>query len=559
MHSRGKYFAGSMVMLLGGCFVAYDLDEFDGNGASSSSSGSGGEGGTGGMSVSSSSSSGESSSSSGIGGSGGGGGGIACDPLICKYPPPNCNTSDCTALDWAKRYGPAGSDQTALSIKVKPGTGGVEDILIAGTYTVTTGQLFDIAGQPLSAPQGFTGFVAQLSSTMPVTARWAMSKDPGEIGSVTADKEGNVLIAGFKHTPTADYFILEKLSSATPPTVLSRKELGGNGFDTYAIDADTDSDGNAYVVGATTGNFIITCPEPGMTSVQIPAGMFILKYNSAGECQWVETYSIVDKVTPKAIRVDSIKKRVFVTGHFHNLLANGKGTLPGTVGEKMFLVGHNADTGAATAIYGYGESVAGGGGAVYPAGLELDSDGMVFVGGQVKGKTVFSPDLANNSHTGAFLARIDPASDQRTSTLIAGSPTPGQLEGVTGTDIALNGTTLALSGAFAGRITVGPNNTVVESPEPMLSGTTRSNTPFLAMYETMNLGLRSFEAFPGHGEGFKKGTVKVDMSTMSVVLAGGWSKTLDFSRGTNNENLLTQDPASTNADVFLAKFLYSNP
>lgn len=538
MHSFDKLLFGAAIATLGGCILAYDYDAHDttgvGGDAGSANGGSGGFGGTGGSTSSS-------SSSSGMGGAGGAGGAVACNVSICNDPSlENCNVGSCNTLDWTRRFGTLMALQEARAVTLDS----AGNIIVGGAYSTDA---FDMGGTMLPATGSLTGFVARLNVTGAV--EMAKQTTAGAVLGIATDAMNDVIVAGYQVQGTEEFFLVQKRTIANSLNLAWGVSYGVSPVKTRALAVDTDANNNIYVAGTTSGNFSIDCP----TATTISMGMFILKLGPDSTCQWVEEYSTagIDNITPTALRVGN-DMNVWVTGHFQAVLADSAGNqLKSTGGRDMFLLRHNVDTGVPGLPYGYGPGADNLGGTIAPADIDIDAQGNIFVAGTLQGQTVFDPTQVQGQIS-AFVTKIDSTTGVHFPFVLRASAGVGESAHATG--VAMGGGKLFVSGMFAGKITV--DATQPDVVAPLDGGVAQSNTAFLAVFDPVLLKLLSFEYFAGYGHQPGAGTVKVAAGQTSTVLAGGWSKSLDFANGMGGPNFLAQDPSSMATDVFIAKFSY---
>ncbi|MBK9263462.1 MAG: hypothetical protein IPM54_27110 [Polyangiaceae bacterium] len=546
MDSFNKLLIGTSIAMLGGCILAYDYDKHDGQGTG----GSGGEnaGGTGGGTAATGGNGGEpagSSSSSGMGGAGGTGGIGECNVSICNDPAlANCNAGTCMQLAWAKRFGSLEKRQEVNTVALDKN----ENIIIAGAYSQDA---FSLDAVPLPPGASYQSFLARMHAGGGV--EWAQQGPSGEYLAVAADSKGDIIAAGFLKSGETEYSYIEKRSPSNPTATIWN--ISSSNANQYArITAiDVDASDNIYAVGTTTSGFNIECPAGSGTMVNIVTGMFIIKYNGNGACQWAQTYSTgAGNVKPVAMRLDNASN-LWITGQFQNILSNSVVNKDAGAGADMFLAPHNTETGAPLNLYVYGQS-GGGSGSIEPAAIEVDETGNVVVVGQVNGQTVFEPGLASGQPA-AFVARIRPADGAPNAIVLPGGAQV--FEGTRASGVALGAGKLFVSGTFATTMAVDPARPDIVGP--VAPGGGASNTAFLAVLDPVVFKLLSFEYFAGHGESFTSRHVHVAVAQSSTILAGGWTKSLDFSNGQGGQNFLMQDPSSTEADIFVARFIAGIP
>jgi hypothetical protein len=130
--------------------------------------------------------------------------------------------------------------------------------------------------------------------------------------SVTTDNSGNVYVAGYTRAGLDgqtfvggfyDLFITKYNASGTKQWT---RQLGSTGDD-YANGITTDSSGNVYVTGATTGGL------DGNTSAGLE-DIFITKYNASGTKQWTRQLGTTRPEFGRGIVAD-VSGDIYVTGY----------------------------------------------------------------------------------------------------------------------------------------------------------------------------------------------------------------------------------------------------
>jgi len=158
----------------------------------------------------------------------------------------------------------------------------------------------------------------------PVVASWSGTKQLGSSGTdvgkgIATDSSGNIYVTGYTdggldgntNSGSNDLFVVKYDSSGTKQWT---QQLGTSYIDT-ATGITTDSSGNVYVTGYTSG---------GLDGNTKPAGsyipdLFVVKYDSGGAKQWTKQLgtSLRDEAT--GIATDS-SGNVYVTGHTYGEL-----------------------------------------------------------------------------------------------------------------------------------------------------------------------------------------------------------------------------------------------
>jgi hypothetical protein len=130
--------------------------------------------------------------------------------------------------------------------------------------------------------------------------------------SVATDVSGNVYVAGFTLggldgntlTGTNDFFVTKYDSSGVKQYT---KQLGVAGVESYGYGVATDTSGNVYVTGTTSGEL------DGNTLTGISV-FFVTKYNSSGVKQYTKVLGVAGKSTQGAGVATDASGNVFVAG-----------------------------------------------------------------------------------------------------------------------------------------------------------------------------------------------------------------------------------------------------
>src|SRR6266536_2483516 len=193
----------------------------------------------------------------------------------------------------------------------------------------------------------------------PVQEAWvARYNGPGNLDdgghAIAGDSSGNVYVTGGSHGSGTDLdYATIKYTSAGQQQWVARYNGPGNGEDD-AVAIAVDSSGNVYVTGQSLG---------------LGTGLFdyaTIKYDSAGQEQWVARYSLPASDLAVAIAVDG-SGNVYVTGR-----STGLGTFPDyatvkydSAGQEQWVARYNGP----------------GNGGDFANGIAVDASGNVYVTG----------------------------------------------------------------------------------------------------------------------------------------------------------------------------------
>jgi hypothetical protein len=132
---------------------------------------------------------------------------------------------------------------------------------------------------------------------------------------VTTDSSGNVYVTGNTSGSFVagvgsgwDYYVLKYDTNGTQQWI---EQSGGSGTD-YGMSIKTDSSGNVYVTGMTEGSL------DGNTNLG-REDVFIVKYNSSGVRQWTRQFGTSSYDIGTDITID-INSKVYVTGYTRDSL-----------------------------------------------------------------------------------------------------------------------------------------------------------------------------------------------------------------------------------------------
>jgi beta-xylosidase len=170
------------------------------------------------------------------------------------------------------------------------------------------------------------------------------SIDVGE--GITVDSSGNSYITGYfegivdfgggnvASASSANIFVLKLNSSGTFQWV---NTYGRSAFDA-GHDITVDSSGNSYITGYFEGKV-----DFGAGKVTSAGGgdIFVLKLNSSGTFQWVNTYGGTSADVGEGIAVDS-SGNIYITGYFYETVDFGGGNVASAGGADIFVLKLNS-------------------------------------------------------------------------------------------------------------------------------------------------------------------------------------------------------------------------
>jgi len=226
--------------------------------------------------------------------------------------------------------------------------------------------------------------------------------------SIAVDTLGNVYIAGYISGTTvfgndtivsaglADVFVAKYTKEGVLQWV---KHGGGSAYD-YANNVKVDRSGNVYITGVFEG----TASFDGLSvTVEGNTDIFVIKYNSDGEIQWIKQGKASSYGYSNALAIDK-NNDLYVTGCFLLSANFGNGIINSTGGYDIFIVKYN----------GAGEvkSVLKAGGALHDIayGIAVDSAGFVYITGYFHTSANFGAiNVTSAGDDDIFIAKYDPS------------------------------------------------------------------------------------------------------------------------------------------------------
>jgi uncharacterized delta-60 repeat protein len=286
---------------------------------------------------------------------------------------------------WTKQIGARTVKASTSSYGVATDSSG--NIIVAGS---TTG---DLDGNTLTGGSDFFVTKYNSSGTKLWTRQLGVTSKSTVANTVATDSSGNIFVAGDTNggldgntlTGTQDFFVTKYDSTGTK---LWTRQLGIASKSVNGYGVATDSSGNVFVAGVTTGGL----DGNTLTGWQ---DFYVTKYNSAGVKQWTKQLGKASSLTTgRAVATDS-SGNIFVTG-------DTTGGLDGNTltGSSDYFVTKYDSTGAKvwTKQLGVASKY------TYGKGVATDSSGNIFVAGYTLGG------LAGNTLTGTqdfFVSKYD--------------------------------------------------------------------------------------------------------------------------------------------------------
>jgi Tfp pilus assembly protein PilZ len=241
-------------------------------------------------------------------------------------------------FQWVNTFGGTGGDR-GIDIAIDSS----DNVYITGDFSSTV----NFGGGDITSAGSTDIFVLKLNSSG--TFQWVNTYgDTGaDIGiGIEINSSNNSYITGYfqgtvdfgerviTSAGDTDIFVLKLNSSGTYQWVTT---FGGTGAD-YGIGITVDSSDNAYI----TGHFSNTVNFGGgdITSAG-STDIFVLKLNSSGTFQWVDTYGGTEKDRGINIAFDS-SDNVYTTGYFSNTVNFGGGDITSAGSTDIFVLKLNS-------------------------------------------------------------------------------------------------------------------------------------------------------------------------------------------------------------------------
>ncbi len=355
---------------------------------------------------------------------------------------------------WSRQFGDTGADSTLAVGKDSSG-----NVLAGGYFAGTTnfggGSVSSVTNALGSSKDGF---VAKYNSAG--TYSWARAiggTADDDVRSVAADPSGNILVAGTQNSATIDYgggaqvtpggsgdFFIAKYSSAG---AWSWSKVYG-GFSTDQVNSVVaDSAGNVYVTGyisPSASGILFGCGSTTLTSAGV-ADIFLIKYSSAGVCQWGKRFGSTGNDVGVALAVDAADN-VVLAGTFNGVVNVGGALNLTSAGLRDVFVAKYDPAGTYISAYSFGST-----GDDVVSSLNIDTVGNVAIAGEFQGTVSFGGTaLVSSGGFDAFVASYSPSMVFRWSKKFGNTSSDNAI-GVT-TDAAGN---VDLTGYFAGAVDFG--------------------------------------------------------------------------------------------------------
>jgi peptidoglycan hydrolase-like protein with peptidoglycan-binding domain len=279
------------------------------------------------------------------------------------------------------------------------------NIYITGYFYETV----DFGGGNVTSAGSTDIFVLKLNSSG--TFQWVntyggTSFDFGR--GIAVDSSGNIYITGYFYETVdfgggnltsaggADIFVLKLNSSGTFQWVST---FGSTSID-VGEDITVDSSGNSYITGYFEGT--VDFGAGNVTSAG-SADIFVLKLNSSGTFQWVNTYGGSAFDVGMDITVDS-SGNSYITGYFEGTVDFGAGNVTSAGAADIFILKLNS-SGAFQWV-----NIFGGTSTDVGQGIAVDSSGNSYITGSFQGTVDFgSGDITPSGFDDIFVLKVNPS------------------------------------------------------------------------------------------------------------------------------------------------------
>jgi peptidoglycan hydrolase-like protein with peptidoglycan-binding domain len=323
------------------------------------------------------------------------------------------------------------------------------NIYITGYFYETV----DFGGGNVTSAGSTDIFVLKLNSSG--TFQWVntyggTSFDFGR--GIAVDSSGNIYITGYFYETVdfgagnitsaggADIFVLKLNSSATFQWVST---FGSTSID-VGEDITVDSSGNSYITGYFEGT--VDFGAGNVTSAG-SADIFVLKLNSSGTFQWVNTYGGSAFDVGMDITVDS-SGNSYTTGYFEGTVDFGAGNVTSAGAADIFILKLNSSgTFQWVNIFGGTSTDVG-------QGIAVDSSGNSYITGSFQGTVDFgSGDITPSGFDDIFVLKVNPSGTFQWVSTFGGTSID------VGEDIAVDSSGNSyITGSFQGTVDFGAGN-----------------------------------------------------------------------------------------------------
>ena len=277
-------------------------------------------------------------------------------------------------------------------------------------------------------------------STLLVTPKYDMTCADQLIYVIAFDEAGNSSQSPTFTIPQTDPCISTSSSSSSSSQSYFAVSFGGTSGD-QGQGIAVDSSGNSYI----TGNFQDTVDfgEGDVTSAG-SNDIFVLKLNSSGTLQWVNTYAGSLNDQGQNIAVDS-SGNSYITGYFQGTIDFGGGDVTSAGNNDIFVLKLNS-SGTFQWVQTYGGSE---NDSVYD--LTIDSSNNIIVAGIFRGTVDFgSGNIVSSGGIDAFVLKLN------SSGTFQWVQTYGDSTGDSGTGVGVDSSdNILISGYFQGTIDFG--------------------------------------------------------------------------------------------------------
>ena len=224
--------------------------------------------------------------------------------------------------------------------------------------------------------------------------------------SIAVDGSGNVYVTGY-YQGTATFGGIAKISVGSNDIFVAKYNSSGNmqwvqsaGGPSIDIGQSiaVDGSGNVYVTGYYNGT--ATFGATTITSAG-SSDIFVAKYNSSGTLQWVQSAGGTNADSGYSIAVDG-SGNVYVTGYYYGTATFGATPITSAGGGDIFVVKYN-NSGSVQWVQSAGGTNADSG-----KSIAVDGSGNIYVTGYYYGTATFgATSITSAGFSDIFVARLD--------------------------------------------------------------------------------------------------------------------------------------------------------